>query len=175
MRRSLPTVALLLALAGVAAGCLPPPEPAQNGRLPDSALTPVTPVCRVANDLADPLRRLMFTSWMEGAAVFPEESAFVDPLPGPPRIESCYRSYEMQEWWRNFYCFFVSCDYAAVPGTSVHGWGRAVDFQDHDGELTFSSPGYQWLKANAWRWGFVHPAWAEPGGSSPEPWHWERP
>ena len=79
----------------------------------------------------------------------------------------------MQEWWRNFYCFFVSCDYAAVPGTSVHGWGRAVDLQDSNGKLTFDSPAYQWLQANAWRWGFVHPAWAEPGGSSPEPWHWE--
>jgi LAS superfamily LD-carboxypeptidase LdcB len=116
----------------------------------------------------------MMTSWLEGgAAAFPEESSFTAPLPGPPRIESCYRTYEMQEWWRTFYCFFVSCDYAAVPGTSVHGWGRAVDLQDSNGKLTFDSPAYRWLKANAWRWGFVHPAWAEPGGSSPEPWHWE--
>ncbi len=79
----------------------------------------------------------------------------------------------MQEWWRNFYCFFGDCGFAAVPGTSVHGWGRAVDFEDGGGKLTFSSAGYQWLKANAARFGFVHPAWAEPGGSSPEPWHWE--
>jgi hypothetical protein len=159
----------------VAAGCLPAAEPAQNGRLPDSALSPVTESCRVANDIAAPLQDLKFWSWLSGAAVFPETSAFVAPLPGPPRIESCYRSYEMQEWWRNFYCYFVNCDYAAVPGTSVHGWGRAVDFQDDAGKLTFWSPGYLWLEANAWRWGFVHPTWAEPGGSSPEPWHWERP
>ena len=33
----------------------------------------------------------------------------------------------------------------------------------------------EWLQANAWRWGWVPPAWAEPGGSSPEPWHWEHP
>ena len=64
-------------------------------------------------------------------------------------------------------------DNAAVPGTSIHGWGRAIDFQDAGGYLRFGSAGYQWLQANAWRWGFVHPAWAEPGGSSPEPWHWE--
>jgi LAS superfamily LD-carboxypeptidase LdcB len=62
---------------------------------------------------------------------------------------------------------------AAVPGTSIHGWGRAVDLQDPTGKMTFDSPGYRWLQANAWRFGFVHPAWAEPGGSAPEPWHWE--
>ncbi|HEY3671916.1 MAG TPA: M15 family metallopeptidase [Acidimicrobiia bacterium] len=173
MRRLLPTVALVLALAGVAAGCIPASQPAQNGRLPDSALTTVTPSCRIANDVADPLRAMGFVSGLAGAAVFPEESSFTAPLPGPPRIESCYRSYEMQEWWRNFYCFFSSCDFAAVPGTSVHGWGRAVDFQDGDGKLTFNSIGYLWLEANAWRWGFVHPDWAQPWGSSPEPWHWE--
>jgi LAS superfamily LD-carboxypeptidase LdcB len=79
----------------------------------------------------------------------------------------------MQVWWRQFYCFFSSCDYAAVPGTSVHGWGRAVDFEDSGGELTFSSAGYRWLQAHAAEFGFFHPAWAEQGGSSPEPWHWE--
>jgi hypothetical protein len=175
VRRFLPTVALLVALAGLAAGCVPPSEPAQNGRLPDSSLTTVTPSCRIVNDLSDSLGRLVYGSWMDGVVVFPEASSFTDPLPGPPRIESCYRTYEMQEWWRNFYCFFGSCDFAAVPGTSVHGWGRAVDFQDGGGKLTFDSPGYRWLQANAWRWGWVHPAWAEPGGSSPEPWHWEHP
>ena len=173
MRRLLPTVALLLGLTAVATACVPPSEPAQNGRLPDSALTTVTPSCRIANDVADPLRRLLYTAWVSGVALQPETSAYVAPLPGPPRNESCYRTYEMQEWWRNFYCFFLSCDFAAVPGTSVHGWGRAVDFEDGAGELTFSSDGYRWLQANAARFGFFHPAWAEPGGSSPEPWHWE--
>ncbi|TAL13012.1 MAG: peptidase M15, partial [Frankiales bacterium] len=37
----------------------------------------------------------------------------------------------------------------------------------------FGSSTYRWLKANAPRFGWVHPAWAEPGGSLPEPWHWE--
>jgi hypothetical protein len=166
---------VVIALAAVAVACAPPTEPAQNGRLPDSALTEVTPTCRVANDVADPLRRMMFAAYVDGAAVLPELDSFTAPLPGPPRIESCYRSYEMQEWWRNFYCFFGSCDFAAVPGTSVHGWGRAVDLQDPGGKMTFSSPGYRWLQANAAHFGFVHPAWAEPGGSAPEPWHWEHP
>ena len=72
----------------------------------------------------------------------PVPDGSVAPLPGPPTIQSCYRDYDMQVWWRNFWCFFGRCDNAAVPGTSVHGWGRAVDFEDGGGELTFSSAGY---------------------------------
>ncbi|MGZ6792521.1 MAG: D-alanyl-D-alanine carboxypeptidase family protein, partial [Mycobacteriales bacterium] len=60
---------------------------------------------------------------------------------------------------------------AAVPGTSNHGWGLAVDLCG--GVQTFGTPAYRWMKAHAGRFGFVHPSWAEPGGSKPEPWHWE--
>jgi hypothetical protein len=170
MRVALLTVALAFGLAA----CLPQaPQPAQNGRLPDSALTTVTPQCRVANDVADPLRGLLDAARLDGVTLRPETSSYTAPLPGPPRNESCYRSFEMQQWWRDFYCFFSTCDLAAVPGTSVHGWGRAVDFEDAGGELTFTSAGYRWLKANAARFGFVHPSWAEPGQSSSEAWHWE--
>jgi hypothetical protein len=174
VRRILPTLVFVVGL-GVLAGCLPPPPPPQNGQLPDSSLTTVTASCRVANDVADPLLQLMYFSLITGTYVQPETQAYVAPLPSPPRIESCYRTYEMQVWWRNLYCFLGNCEFAAVPGTSVHGWGRAVDFEDAGGELTFGSAGYAWLQANAWRFGFAHPAWAEPGGSSPEPWHWEHP
>ena len=60
---------------------------------------------------------------------------------------------------------------AAVPGTSNHGLGVAVDLCG--GVETFGTPAYRWMKANAPRYGWVHPSWAEPGGSRPEPWHWE--
>ena len=60
---------------------------------------------------------------------------------------------------------------AAVPGTSNHGWGVAVDLCG--GIETFGSSAHAWMKANAPRYGWVHPGWAEPGGSRPEPWHWE--
>ena len=93
MRRLVPTIVLVVVLAAVAAACVPQAEPAQNGRLPDSALTTVTDSCRVANDLADPLRRLMYTSLVDGAFVQPETQAYVAPLPGPPRNESCYRTF----------------------------------------------------------------------------------
>lgn len=60
---------------------------------------------------------------------------------------------------------------AAVPGTSRHGLGIAVDLGC--GAERFGSATYRWLKANGPRYGWVHPAWAEPRGSMPEPWHWE--
>lgn len=60
---------------------------------------------------------------------------------------------------------------AATPGQSNHGFGRAGDFGS--GVERFGTPEYAWMKANAPRFGWTHPAWAEPGGSKPEPWHWE--
>jgi hypothetical protein len=60
---------------------------------------------------------------------------------------------------------------AAVPGTSRHGWGLAVDLGC--GVAQFGSPAYKWMQANARRFHFVHPSWAEPSGSMPEAWHWE--
>lgn len=62
---------------------------------------------------------------------------------------------------------------AATPGTSDHGWALAADIGELGGAITFSSPTYKWLKANAARYGWDHPSWAEPGGNRPEPWHWE--
>ena len=60
---------------------------------------------------------------------------------------------------------------AAVPGTSRHGLGIALDLGC--GVQRFGSASYRWMQANAGRFGWVHPSWAEPGGSMPEPWHWE--
>jgi len=167
------TVLAALVLGITASACLPVTA-AENGRLPDRALTTVTPQCRVVNAVAPNLEAMLGDAHAHGVDLEPERSAYVIPgLSGPPVIESCYRDYDMQVWWRNYYCFFGECSMAAVPGTSVHGWGRAVDFDDAAGELRFSSAGYQWLSSNAQRYGFVHPGWAEPGGTSPEPWHWE--
>jgi hypothetical protein len=60
---------------------------------------------------------------------------------------------------------------AAVPGTSNHGWGLALDLCG--GVERFGSSAHRWMKANAGAFGFVHPEWARQGGSKPEPWHWE--
>jgi len=60
---------------------------------------------------------------------------------------------------------------AALPGTSNHGWGVAVDLCG--GVDKFGTAQYQWMVANAGRYGWVHPSWADQGGSREEPWHWE--
>ena len=57
----------------------------------------------------------------------------------------------------------------APPCISNHGWGLAADIEVG----AFGSSTYNWLKANAHKYGYVHPAWAEPGGRNPEQWHWE--
>jgi hypothetical protein len=60
---------------------------------------------------------------------------------------------------------------AAVPGTSNHGWGLALDLCG--GIQNFGTPQYGWMVANAGRFGFLHPTWADPGNGREEPWHWE--
>ncbi|WP_131100234.1 M15 family metallopeptidase [Streptomonospora litoralis] len=58
---------------------------------------------------------------------------------------------------------------AAVPGTSNHGWGLAVDLCG--GVQNQGSPQFNWLEENSTKWGWFHPQWAY---SNPfEPWHWE--
>ncbi|GAB4087029.1 hypothetical protein GCM10028784_36590 [Myceligenerans cantabricum] len=60
---------------------------------------------------------------------------------------------------------------AAPPGTSNHGLGQALDLGG--GISTFGTAEYRWMAATAGKHGWTHPAWAEPGGSKPEAWHWE--
>jgi hypothetical protein len=82
----------------------------------------------------------------------------------------------------------------ATAGRSNHGWGLAIDItvlvpgnRYPNVDVAFASPEYEWLVANAARWGWINPAWAKPvtlGGTGAgghvgdqccflEPWHWE--
>lgn len=56
---------------------------------------------------------------------------------------------------------------AATPGTSMHGWGLAIDLcsKDVGGETG------NWIRANAQGFGWENPSWAT--SSKYEPWHWE--
>jgi LAS superfamily LD-carboxypeptidase LdcB len=162
--------------AVLVAGCavLPGAPPLENGRFPRHKVVAVTPECQVLASIAPRLQAMLAAANADGVGLVPEQSSFLPPgVPGPPRIESCYRSYEMQVWWRDYYCSIGKCGNAAEPGTSKHGWGRAVDLQDQIGELTFESPGYQWLVAHAAAFGFFQPASVRPTGANPEAWHWE--
>jgi len=63
---------------------------------------------------------------------------------------------------------------AAVPGTSMHGIGLAVDLADAGALGQYSAPVYLWLAEHAATYGWHHPAAMGPGGGGPpEPWHWE--
>lgn len=63
----------------------------------------------------------------------------------------------------------VAPGFAAVPGTSNHGLGQAIDLGC--GIQNFRSERWNWMEENGARYDWIHPAWAK---SSPfEPWHWE--
>ena len=79
-------------------------------------------------------------------------------------VTDSYRSYTEQ-----VRVFRQRPSLAAVPGTSNHGWGLAVDLGC--GVQSSRSAGYRWMVANASRFGWVHPEWAVHDPF--EPWHWE--
>jgi hypothetical protein len=82
-----------------------------------------------------------------------------------------YRNYDDQVDARSYWCSRGDCKKAAVPGESNHGWARAIDLGI--GMFDWQNPTYLWFKQNAGRYGWVHPAWAEPDGWNSEAWHWE--
>lgn len=56
---------------------------------------------------------------------------------------------------------------AATPGTSVHGWGLAIDLCSSDAR----GPAKAWLEEHGATWGWVNPSWAK--STKWEPWHFE--
>ncbi|HEX2850234.1 MAG TPA: M15 family metallopeptidase [Acidimicrobiales bacterium] len=170
-------LALLVGSAGLASASTPitptnrplPIDGATNGRLPASDLVGVVPGCRAARAAAPSLRLLLADARGAGVDLGTNE---------------CYRALAGQVAASQKWTAAGNSACAATPqydpngqviGTSMHGWGKAVDFDDTSGaDMGFSSPVYRWLKANAARYGWNHPGWAEPGGSAcPEAWHWE--
>ncbi len=127
---------------------------AVNGWLDPNLLLHVAPTCVAYHAAAPSLISMIGAARRDGIRLLPSE---------------CYRDYFGQVAARESWCARGACHMAAVPGTSNHGWGKAVDFAD----MTFDSASYHWLKANAAAFGWNHPGVMEPGGSVPEPWHWE--
>lgn len=144
----------------------------ENGRLPEEALTTVSSRpgydCKLAviGSAADAWSALGTLARLDGAAV---DGGW------------CYRTYEEQlAAWTSRQCFIPSnCDGdpfppTATPGTSVHGWGLAIDVWDSNGQvLGCSSIEFEWMQLTAPRFGWVHPGWAACGQLGAEPWHWE--
>ena len=91
---------------------------------------------------------------------------YAETFRAPICVTDSYRDYASQVTVR-----LAKPALAAVPGTSNHGWGVAVDLCD--GVQVFGSPQHEWLRQHAMAYGWFHPSWAQAGGSKPEPWHWE--
>jgi len=65
---------------------------------------------------------------------------------------------------------------AATPGTSLHGWGIAIDIGDSTvgGGISYDSAVYKWMDTEAKKYGkIINPSWARKGCKQAEPWHWE--
>lgn len=121
----------------------------QNGRIPASLMTEVASGHRLESSAAE-----QWSAMREAAAADGVNLSLTDS----------YRSYDAQVAVRRDKGHVVA---TATPGTSVHGWGRAVDANVNDPETL------AWLRENAGRFGWVNPAWAQREGKSYEPWHWE--
>jgi hypothetical protein len=93
-------------------------------------------------------------------------AAYADAFGGALCVTDSYRTYAGQ-----VRLYGEKPALAAVPGTSNHGWGLALDLCG--GIQSFGTPQYAWMVANAGRFGFLHPTWADPGNGREEPWHWE--
>ncbi|MGW2094326.1 M15 family metallopeptidase [Promicromonospora sukumoe] len=90
------------------------------------------------------------------------EDEFGHPIP----ITDSYRSYVAQVAVAS-----AKPHLAAVPGTSNHGWGLAVDLGAPISGG--ASAEYVWLRVHGPDYGWDNPSWARPGGTKPEPWHFE--
>ena len=125
-----------------------------NGRIPRSGL------CSLRGEPGESLRP-------RAAAAFNALSAAFEKANGRPLcVTDSYRSYDQQVAVKA-----SRGKWAATPGRSEHGLGHAVDLCG--GVDRFGTTPHRWMQTNAPRFGWVHPSWAQAGGSLPEPWHWE--
>jgi len=124
-----------------------------NGMIPASRLCPLG----VGSHM---LRCDAARAWKQLAQAYAKR--FARPL----CVSDSYRSYGAQAD-----LFARKPTLAALPGTSNHGWGLAVDLCG--GVHEFGTPQHEWVAANGPRFGWHHPRWAARGGSRPEPWHFE--
>jgi len=125
-----------------------------NGRLPASALCPLY---AAPGESLTPAAADAFNT-MSNAYQLQHGSALC--------VTDGYRSYAEQVAVK-----LARPTLAAGPGRSQHGLGLAVDLCG--GVQSFASPAHLWMRHNAPLYGWFHPAWAEPSGALPEPWHWQ--
>jgi len=150
-----PTVQKYLTHAEWQSAGAPAPYTGRNGRLDTSTLCPVSwnRSVLLRCDAQRALERL--------------NSAYWGRFGRSMSIGYGYRTYATQVYLR-----MTLGSVAAVPGTSNHGWGLALDTAEGS-QHGFGSPSYEWLKLNAPAFGWQAPRWAWQDGSNPEYWHFE--
>lgn len=125
----------------------PPPELAVhgNGRVPPAALEAIdaTGTHRLWGPAARAFRALQAEASAAGVRI---------------GVTDSYRTLAGQERLAREKGLYRDGGLAAVPGTSNHGWGLAVD-------LDLDDAGQRWMRDNGWRFGFVEDV-------PREPWHW---
>ena len=139
-----------------------------NGEMPPRDLVGVAPDCMAARAAGPSLGLLLATARDMGVVL---------------GVSQCYRSLsdqvadqQMATAAGNSAC---SAPLPTTPsgmpiGTSMHGWGKAADFTDAQGQVLFGTAAENFLDAEANRFGWNHPGFALPGGSAcPDPPHWE--
>lgn len=115
-----------------------------NGKIPASALAEVGSTGhRLWAPAAQSLEQLISDAARDGVTI---------------GITDSYRSYESQVDVAERKGLYSQGGLAAVPGTSDHGWGMAVD-------LKLDDAAQSWMRTNAGRYGFAE-------DTPREPWHW---
>lgn len=132
-----------------------------NGRLPASSMTPLSWT-------TDSHGTRFFLLTPAAQALERLNIAFRAAFGHGLDIDLAYRDYDTQVRMRA-----ALGTVAAVPGTSPHGYGKAIDVPELPCEYGWSSPQRAWLLANGPSFGWEQPAWALQNGSGPEYWHYE--
>ena len=139
-----------------------------NGEMPARDLVGVAKNCVASRAAGPSLGLLLATARNEGVVLGTEQCY------RPLSDEVAVRQHATAAGNSSCAAPVVTSPSGAAKGTSMHGWGKAADFSDIRGSVAFGSPGDHFLNAAAGRFGWNHPGWARPGGSTcPEAWHWE--
>jgi hypothetical protein len=136
------------AVTGASTSSLDVPEVLQaygNGRIPKELLTPIG------------IGQHRMWSVAANAFVTMRAAAAADGV--DIGVTDSYRSYDQQVELAANKGLYKNGGLGAVPGTSPHGWGLALD-------VDVDPKGLAWLRANGATYGFAE--------TTPrEPWHWE--
>ncbi|MFD6163697.1 D-alanyl-D-alanine carboxypeptidase family protein [Oerskovia sp. NPDC060287] len=152
----------------------------QNGEIPDAALTRLSTGHLLRADAAAGFEALatafkakfgkalvVTDAYRPKAGAFGQIAIFEDRYPHPTYqgVNDRRGPWKGKYWWRR-----TGTAAAAVPGTSNHGWGLALDLGSNVNKLGTAEQ--LWLVANGPRFGWVWPTWARKIPTL-EPWHYE--